>query len=155
MAVEAEERFWTKVNKRGPLILKSRCWVWTGCRGLDGYGRLIINGRLTLAHRFSYQLKTGPIQNGLCILHKCDNPPCVRISHLVGGTQGDNVRDCFRKKRHRFGDGHRNAKLTDKQALDIRSRIPCLGIGARLAKEFSVSRATISRIRNGKRWKHI
>ena len=38
-------------------------------------------------------------QKNLC--HKCDNPACVRISHLFEGTQKENVDDARSKGRMR------------------------------------------------------
>lgn len=87
-----EERFWEKVRK-GP-----QCWEWTGSR-VRGYGYFGAWGRVRLAHRVSWQLRHGEIPPGLCILHRCDNPSCVRPGHLFIGTQRDNMQDAKRKGR--------------------------------------------------------
>jgi hypothetical protein len=91
-------RFWSKVNKSGG------CWLWKASKRNKGYGAFvwadekgdIIQGR---AHRFSYELHCGKIPNGLCVLHKCDNPACVRPSHLFLGSKAENNEDMFLKKR--------------------------------------------------------
>ena len=40
------------------------------------YGRLRVNGKDILAHRYAYQLCHGEIPVGMCVLHRCDNPKC-------------------------------------------------------------------------------
>ena len=35
----------------------------------------------------------GPIPDGMVVRHRCDNPPCFRLSHLELGTVADNNND--------------------------------------------------------------
>lgn len=91
------ERFWARVHKT------DGCWEWTGCRQADGYGR-VYGGRgaspqIAAAHRFAYALTHGPIPTGLCVCHKCDNPPCCNPAHLFLGTVRDNAKDMAGKGR--------------------------------------------------------
>jgi hypothetical protein len=92
-------RFWAKVHKTG------YCWLWTGGTARKGYGAFTVHttgGNKTLvAHRFAWRVTKGRIPRNLFVLHKCDNPPCVRPSHLWLGTQLDNIHDCIKKNRHR------------------------------------------------------
>lgn len=83
-----ECRFWKKVNKQGPLILDTNCWVWTAAtagagHGLVGYGA-IGSGRKPCrqlcAHRVSWEIHYGVIPIGKKVLHKCDNTLCVNPS---------------------------------------------------------------------------
>lgn len=65
-----------------------------------GYGVLTVNGRHLLAHRYSMELALGhPIERGMAVCHRCDNPPCVRPDHLFLGTLTDNDRDMRDKGR--------------------------------------------------------
>ena len=91
------DRFWSKVDKHGPRAGRiGRCWLWTGSRNADGYGLFGLLGKTTRAHRIAW----GDVPDGLHVLHRCDNPPCVRRSHLFLGTDRDNQRDKAAKGRH-------------------------------------------------------
>jgi hypothetical protein len=96
------ERFWEKVNK---LPGEDACWEWTGHGDRDGYGRLKNEdrprGKSVRAHRYSWIIANGPIPNGMGVLHDCDNPACVRPSHLKLGTAADNQRDKSVRRRGR------------------------------------------------------
>lgn len=96
------ERFWARVHK-----LASGCWEWMGCRDKAGYGQVRFAGKARRAHRVAWFLTKGPIPKGLCVLHKCDNPPCVNPEHLWLGTRPENSHDMTLKGRQAVGD--RNA----------------------------------------------
>jgi hypothetical protein len=68
-----EERFWSKVDKKGP----EECWEWKAGRFDTGYGAFSINGKTIHSHRLSYELSKEEIPKGLCVCHTCDNPSCV------------------------------------------------------------------------------
>lgn len=89
-----EERFWSMVNKDGPMCerLGSKCWLWAGAKS-KGYGHIYIGGRVVLAPRVSYILENGNIPDETFILHGCDNPPCINPDHLEVGSQHKNMQD--------------------------------------------------------------
>lgn len=96
------ERFWKKVDQNGPThpVLGTPCWVWTASRFVRGYGALKVDdGPKGYAHRISWELHFGPIPDGLWVLHRCDNPPCVNPAHLFLGTHLDNMADMDAKGR--------------------------------------------------------
>ena len=86
--MDEQERFWSRVD-RSP----GGCWEWTGRRARGGYGEIWWHGRDQRSHRVAWELLEGPIPEGLFVCHHCDNPPCVRTSHLFLGTALDNNRD--------------------------------------------------------------
>src|SRR4030043_361681 len=88
-----EKRFWNKVNKTDD------CWIWTAYCNKKEYGCFKFQDKSELAHRVSWIIHNGPIPNGLHVLHKCDNPPCVRPDHLFLGTDKDNANDRISKGR--------------------------------------------------------
>jgi hypothetical protein len=76
------------------------CWEWNGTRNNRGYGEISVDHLKELAHRVSWELHFGPIPEGLCVLHRCDNPPCINPFHLFLGNLKDNIRDMFGKERN-------------------------------------------------------
>lgn len=73
------------------------CLIWLGPR-TGKYGGW---GRHGYAHREAYRRANGEIPEGLLVLHRCDNPLCVEVSHLFVGSQQDNVDDMIAKGRQR------------------------------------------------------
>lgn len=150
------ERFWPKVSF-GP-----GCWEWQGARHVKagGYGTFGLDRRtMVRAHRMSYELAVGPIPAGMLVLHRCDNPPCVRPSHLFLGTPKDNTADMDRKGRRRVGSRpgelNHHAKLTESQVVEIRRRYEAGEQAQALAVEFGVSSPLISYIGKRKAWRHV
>lgn len=143
--------FWQRVNTDG------ECWTWTAATGRGGYGVLRANNKQQRAHRYSYELHYGPVPNGLWVLHRCDNPPCVRPDHLFLGTVRDNVADMDAKGRRVAPAGTANtmAKLTESDILTIR-KLVAEGIPQKeLSAIYGVSRGTISLAVNRLTWSHV
>ena len=150
------ERFWEKVDKRGP----SECWLWTGAVMGQGYGHITNEGQQLRAHRVAWELTFGTIPEGMCILHHCDNKLCVNPKHLFIGTIMDNYTDMFQKGHSEIGgagERHPNARLTAKQVLEIRRRYAEGNVTQReLADEYGIAtQSHISNIIHGHSWKHL
>lgn len=106
-------RFWARVS----VVLDAiSCWEWQGPRFPTGYGQCNYD-RLQYAHRVAWRLVYGiRPSDGLCVCHACDNPPCVRPSHLWLGTQRDNVADRDRKGRGAYGPNRPSLRIQEQAA---------------------------------------
>ncbi len=132
------------------------CWEWTGSSDVHGYGRLNIGNKPMLAHRTSWEVFRGLIPDGMYVLHRCDNPRCIRPEHLFLGDQQMNMDDKAAKKRHRYGVSrgidHGCSKLTDEQVREIRAST---GPSRITAEKYGISGRQVRDIRTLKSWKHL
>lgn len=88
------------------------CYVWTGGKASNGYGIFHSDGKAILAHRYSWESVYGPIDDGLCVLHSCDNRGCQNaIEHMFLGSKKDNSQDMVSKGRQR-GPGRGRRVIT-------------------------------------------
>jgi len=118
---------------------KEGCWEWQGAVSHStGYGRICWEGKYAGAHRVIWQLVYGNIPTGLCVLHKCDNPPCVNPAHLFLGTPQDNARD-----RDSKGRGNSSFCLSQSTVMEIRHVYNSMKDIPALAKQFGVHPTTI------------
>lgn len=162
-------RFWDKVMKT------ESCWLWTASsRNKRGYGQLAVHRgdrrRPELAHRLSWELAYGAPPENLFVLHKCDNPKCVRPEHLFLGTHQDNMLDMNRKGRGdrsgleagrsfpppvRLGEAHGRAKLTVGDVVAIRTARAKGEKLSTIAARYGIHEATVSAIVLRKVWRHV
>jgi hypothetical protein len=174
-ALTAEQRFWLRVNKDGPLHPYQPdfgpCWLWAGHTTTAGYGELWVEGVRWLAHRYAYKLVRGCLDRALFACHSCDNPACVNPDHIFLGTQQANLDDCSRKGRTMRGErnarythpettarGERggNAKLTAEKVRDMRKAHFVDGVPYyRLAAQYGVCKATAREAIVGTTWAHL
>lgn len=156
------DRFWSKVDRRGP----DDCWLYTGhLFAGSGYGSFCLptgktSGKSVGAHRLAYELSKGPIPQGLMVLHSCDVKQCCNPAHLRVGDGFDNMRDKAARgrqgkgfKKPRFTGALNNAaKLTEADVREILAHAE----SSRLAAiRFGVSKSNIKSIRSGNSWKHL
>lgn len=160
--IDVDESAWLKTAKdrfQKKFLVTPGCWLWL--RGKrNGYGQFDLKGKTVSAHRASYEFYVGKIPDGLRVLHKCDNPPCINPDHLFLGTDRDNVADCVKKgrsNRSRFvggavGGANGRAKLTQESVLKIRADKRKL---IEIAADYGVTSTTVCDIKAGRRWKHL
>jgi len=158
-------RFWSKVDRSGG---PDACWPFVGHRDKLGYGKILIGRSCLLTHRVAWISTNGPIPNGLCVLHRCDNPPCCNPAHHFIGTRVDNSADMIAKGRQkpggagrswngeRAGERNHNAKLTAADVLAIRAAFD-RGESNRadLARLYGVGWVAIDRIVRRESWRSI
>lgn len=117
-----EDRFWSRVDKRGP----DECWSWLGRITEKGYGAFVLPTRT--AHRFSWVLAHGsipPRSSGLMLDHlchtrdaecvlaaSCPHRRCVNPAHLELVSAGENSRRAHKSSAARQAGGRANAAKT-------------------------------------------
>jgi integrase len=127
------------------------CWVWTGARNEQQYGRIAID-----VHRVSFEVFHRADPGELIVAHSCDNPSCFNPEHLWAGTQQENVDDAIAKDRIARGEGKADAKLNEADVVEIR-RLHAAGEASmrELARRFGVSHTTVVKTIAGARWSHV
>lgn len=89
------------------------------------------------------------------VRHVCDNPRCIDPSHLVGGTQKDNMKDMLGRGRagdcRNFNSDNGRTVITYKEVIEIKDAYVKgsreFGLPA-LARKFGVGTSQIWRIVN-------
>lgn len=161
--------FWANVAKRAA----QECWPWR--RSLrHGYGATHLrdaeNKRnvSATAHRVAWLVTNGPIPDGLCVCHRCDNPACCNPAHLFLGTYADNNLDRKAKGRNGTsertgfstnpprGESNRHAVLTETQVAKLRADYKAGTLNQRqYARDHGLSWTTVQRIVRGQTWRHL
>ena len=139
-----EVRFWAKVNKESGYIapnMTTECWEWQGAK-TQGYGVIAVEqGVVIYAHRYSYELHNGEMEQGLLACHHCDNRKCVRPDHLFAGTPMDNMQDMIAKGR---ANPNRTSLITEEILQEARYLYIYENLSLKdLANRYSVSVTTI------------
>ena len=128
------------------------CVEYQGFIASNGYGRRwsALHKKMSSAHRVAWEEANGPIPEGRCVLHTCDNRRCINLDHLYLGSMSDNSQDMVRRKRRRWDGEHGpRHKLTTEQVETIR----CDARSYRtIGAEYGVHHSTIYAIKKGRSW---
>lgn len=128
----------------------SGCWLWLKSINNQGYGNFHFPIRQTItAHRVSWILRNGPIENDLIICHKCDVCSCVNPDHMFLGDPKDNALDRKAKGRGYISEG---IQLSPEQVLAIRDDTRPRRL---VATDYGITTGHVSRIRRRSAWRHL
>lgn len=142
-----EERFWSHVDRTG------ECWLWLLSKDRKGYGYCMYQGKVRKAHRVAWAIAHGELPpSELFACHRCDNPSCVRPSHIFLGTTAENMADMRQKGRSATGERQGSAKLKASDVGEIWALMSAGVSQADLARKFGVDPKTISHIKHGLTW---
>ena len=117
------------------------CHVWRGEILSGGYGRIQMNGRRHLAHRYYYEQANGFIPSGLEIDHLCHVRACVNPDHMRVVTRAENARN------------RRDGKLTQEIVVEIRRAAQAGTPQKELARRYGVTPSAVSNVVNLKSWR--
>lgn len=151
LSEKEKQRFWSRLKK------DEECWNWSRSTN-NGYGWFCIRhkgfSKNYYAHRLSWELTNGEIEDGQCVLHRCDNKLCANPDHLFLGSVDDNMKDKVLKRRQLKGSEIATSKLTEQQVREIKTIRSKTTVEV-LSQAYNVSKATIINICQGRSWKHI
>jgi hypothetical protein len=97
----------------------------------------------------------GPIPDGLCVCHACDNPPCINPEHLFLGTNASNTQDRQDKERQARGERAARSKLTEDEVREIRQLAAAGETQRSIGAHFGVTDKNVGFIVRRQTWAHV
>lgn len=158
MALSSQARFRRHVDKfRGPRRRgMTQCWMWKGQE--SSHHPIFWDGSTNMtAARYVLQRRLGrKLGRWEFACHHCDNPHCVRPSHIFLGSPDDNSKDMVKKNRKERGSNVFGAKLTEAIVSDLRKRFTRGRVTIKqLAQEYNIHPFVMSCALSGRTWKHV
>lgn len=143
--------YWTHLMLAVP---ECKLWPYATARG---YGVITLDGRQREVHHLACIAWHGPRPTGMQAAHgPCHTTLCWNGAHVSWEPPSINSAHRRRDGTAHWGALVNGAKLTDEIVLEIRKRWNLGGIThTELARQYAVSRPSISNILAGKVWRHL
>lgn len=149
--------------QRGGGTHRNPAGTWRDVTGdiTSGYRRVIFYAgkrrQRWLVHRLVLMAFCGRCPHGMEACHKNGNRLDNRLSNLYWGTPQQNWEDRRKHGRVNSTKGSRNihAVLVEDDVREIRQRVASGAVQAHVAREFKVSKATVSMICSRQTWRHV
>jgi len=133
------------------------CIAWPFSTCPNGYGKLRLNKKYWLAHRYICTIVHGDPFDGAQALHSCGNGSlgCVNPNHLRWGTAKENTQDIMAGGTFAVGSRANKSDLTDDKVRLMRQRRAAGKTYQVIADEFGVSIGAAHMAINGNSWAHV
>jgi hypothetical protein len=144
------------------------CWIGDGGRREDGRKKVLVDGRTLYAYRWMYEQEHGPIPPGCVIHHRCRDPRCLNVEHMIVTTQPDHLSqhmsgipksaeanaklgETQQRKKQESGQ----ARVTPRGVQVIRSMSEAGKTRREIADYFGVSRKLIDEVVRGRSYRWV
>ena len=131
--------------------LDSECWIWRFGRSPAGYATIYAKGGRRLVNRVTMGVLGLPSSTH-SVTHDCDNPPCVRPSHLRVASHAENMAGMVDRKRSKRGNRNPVRVLSEADIPPIRRQLAAGESLRSVARQYGVHMGTIISIKYGKSW---
>jgi hypothetical protein len=123
-------------------------------------------GRMVFNARKDGKTQQWKVHRAVMLAFKGDCPAGREVAHLDGNQQNNRLENLMyatpiENNSHKVGHGTQpvgskmwNAKLTEQDVIDIRSKSPQISY-AKIAKEYKVSLMAVANVITRKTWKHL
>jgi hypothetical protein len=135
------ERLMSRVEKT-----TDGCWLWTGQKLRDGYGKIRAYGSTRLTHRVAYQEIKGSVPADLDLDHLCRNRACCNPDHLEPVTHAVNCARSMQARLPVCPKGHEYSVRPEKR----RKRVCIACSNARNLRGYYANRDAINTKRRAK-----